>query len=215
MTSISILRSTAIVMACCALSACLGNGGGGTGVGAGGGGTQAEYDAELSRIQQIAPSSVKHSGTFDYQGQTLLETQDSAGTANGYMLGDVTATVNYDAETASGEATNFRGEVGGETVELTGTLDTNNAVGGNVASTPPTTIAGQTIVATSVMLNMEGTLSNAATNDTADVAMLMGGAVLGPNAEAIHGASVATSTQLNGQIGLEGFGGGTVYLEKQ
>ncbi|QUJ76940.1 hypothetical protein KDD17_02475 [Sulfitobacter albidus] len=227
MTKSIFLRGSATVLLCVSLSACLGNGnngtagggtaGGGTGSG-GSGGTpsQSDFDANIARVEGIAPSSTKQSGTFDYAGQVRLSTRDANANVNGELLGDVAATVNYDAETATGNVTNIAGTVDGAAVAFDGTLDTSTGAGSGtvVAATTNAPIVGS-VTSTVVGLTVEGTLTESGGTDTAQVVLGLNGPTLGTNAEAIRGGAVAASTTFNGQQGINGIGAGDFYLDKQ
>ncbi|MEQ6250170.1 hypothetical protein ABMC89_14845 [Sulfitobacter sp. HNIBRBA3233] len=219
MTFYTVCRGAMIAAASLSLSACLGSSGGssggGSGTGGGGAPSMSAFDAKIADIQTTPPSSVKLTGAFDYAGETLLKTQDDTGSDNGFVLGDVTARLDFDSETATAEVGNLRGEVDGTAFALTGTLDTDNAVGGTIGAATTTVPGVGDITTTAVSLNVEGTLSNEATSDTADVTLLLGGSVLGNDARAVTGAAVAAGTSLNGKLGLQNFGGGQFYLEKK
>ncbi len=213
-----LFKSSIAALACISLSACLGSSAAvGPGGGGGGGGTAA-YDAKLDQVRGMIPTIVRQTGTANYVGQTRLDTLDPAGTSStptGYLVGDIALAANFDTESVSGTATNFAGEVGGQAVTLSGTLDTANSNSPNLVSSSTTTapIIG-TITTTALVANMRGTLTESINNQSSDVELGLQGAFVGPNANAIHGPAVALVGS-SGTVGF-GFGGaGTYYLERQ
>ncbi|MCF3592679.1 hypothetical protein LZG00_01550 [Rhodobacteraceae bacterium LMO-12] len=211
-----LLRGGFAIMACAALVGCsngstpVAGGGGG-----GGGGGTAAFDAALSNVQHLGPQTEKQIGTSDYSGQAKVETVDNAsGVKNGYIIGDVDLTANWDAETVSGSATNFQGEYDGNPVTLDGTLTT-------AASSSPNTVVqqtialpvGGTITTGNLIANLRGTLTESINNESSDVELGMIGSFTGANAEGAQGAA----TMLVGDSDSVGFaiaGGGQFYLEK-
>ena len=134
MTFIKTLRAGLLGASCLALGACFGSSGGGALVGGGGSaGSIAEFDATFSELSSgngnFGATSTKLSGTGNFSGSAKLELIEVADQNNrGFALGDLRVQADFDNNTISGQASNFRGEMGGEEIILTGTLDTANGL---------------------------------------------------------------------------------------
>lgn len=241
MTHIKLMRAGMIGVSCLALGACFGSSNGGTGGdGAGGGGggganTVAEYDAKFDQLSAptsgLAPTSSELTGKANFSGTTKIQLFEAANTANtGVALGDLSVQADFDNETIAGTATNFRGEIGGQDVVLTGTLDTQNGIAPSVLSevTSPITLppgvpaipgAPTSVTTNTFSINMGGQLSDA-DGVIGNVNLGMGGAFMGPiggseATAAVGPATVVVSDVAGAANSLIDIGGaGTFYLER-
>ncbi|WP_152465955.1 hypothetical protein [Sulfitobacter sp. THAF37] len=236
----TILRAGLLGVSCLSLTACLGNGNGGAIGGGGGGGgggpatTRAEYDAKFDQLQNttsLAPTSVELVGQGTFRGNTLLNvfTNDQAAT-EGYALGDLEVQADFDNETISGTATNFRGELGGNPFTLEGTLDSADGIAPSTLQeeTQPIILppgqapipgAPTEIVTNGFAVNMGGELSDPVSGSIGQVNLGIGGTFLGPigggQAQAAAGpATVVVSDEPGGALIRLG-GAGTFVLERE
>lgn len=232
-----LMRAGLLGASCLTLSACLGSSNGGLGGAGGSGGgaaaTISDFDAKfdsLTTTTTLAPTSVELTGQGTFKGSTKLNVFEAANTANsGTALGDLTVVADFDAETISGTATNFRGELGGEAFTLDGTLDSaNSAIPSTLTemTTPIPPLPGGAIpgAPTSVTtnayaVNMAGQLSDPVSGSIGDVNLGIGGAFLGPvgggQAQAAVGPATVVVTNVPGTVGIGIGGGGTFYLERE
>ncbi|MDO9524110.1 MAG: hypothetical protein Q7J57_01005 [Gemmobacter sp.] len=221
----AVLRGTAGVLACAALSACLGNGaGGGAGGGGGGGGTgltPEEYDANFERVTGMIPTSdMPSTGSAKFTGTVSTELRETgpSGAVAGRMLGDLDMDINFDPTVVSpisGTATNFRGVIDGNDVAFSGTLATDaarlpTAIAVTEDTIPLPTGGSVDLRAGSMSANLFGDLEL----DGADgeVILSLGGAFVGPGAQASYGPAIGTWW---GPTGPDGYvASGTYYIER-
>lgn len=212
-----ILNGSIAALACMSLSGCLGTGGG-TGGGGGGGGSSV-YQDNFERVQYLGPQTERQNGSVNYIGKTRLETApNTGGTSNGFFVGDLSISANFDNGTLSGTATNFVGEVDGEAVTLAGTLDSANTQDPNIVAQQdvvlPPVAGGGTITSGSLIASMRGTLTESINNESTTAELGLIGTFVGTNATGAMG----TAAMLLGDEQAAGFvigGGGTFYLDRQ
>lgn len=196
-----IVRVSIALGACSALAGCLGGAGGAAGGGGGGGGgtglTVAQFNTEMTRIQNIvATTDMPATGTATFDGTIKTDLRKGTNVV-GDLLGDLTLTVDFaragQVGSVSGQATNFRGTVNGQAATYTGTLTTADADAKGFGSTH--TVDERTINAPIVgpITTRTGALSVAMTGDLAvggvDGAVVLnpGGIFVGPGAQAMWG----------------------------
>lgn len=216
-----ILRGAIATLACLSLGACLGSsGGGGTGGGGagGGGGGGSSFADNASRVQNLGPQTNRQSGTIDYVGQARVDTVDPGQSApTGFLTADLALAANFDAGTISGTATNIAGEVNGNAVTLSGTLDSVNGSGPNTVVQTDIAVPAPgsgTITTGALLASMQGTLTDDATNQSSLTELGLIGSFTGANADGAFG----TASALVGDENAVGFGlagGGTFYLDRQ
>jgi hypothetical protein len=238
------LRAGLVFASCLALSACFGNssggagGGGGTGGGGAGGGTlpasAAEFDTKFDQLSAntsgLAPTSTALTGTATFTGATKVSLFEAANPANtGEAIGALAVEANFDSNTISGTATNFQGTVNGQSVALTGTLDTATALAPSTLSEQSNPIvlppgipaipgAPTSVTTNAFAINMGGELSDP-DGVIGTVNLGLGGAFLGPiggsEATAAVGPATVVVTNVPGSTGLINIGGaGEFYLER-
>ncbi|MEB8388950.1 hypothetical protein OO012_17110 [Rhodobacteraceae bacterium KMM 6894] len=230
MNAMNGFRLVLLVGACATLGACTSSssggaagGAGGSGGGSGGGGTPAQamaaFDAEMDKNTGVLTTTINPTGKVNYTGKTKLNTINAKQTGfNGFVIGDLAMQADFDRDTVSGTATNFKGEVDGQAFELAGTLDTANVTDNSpnsVVTSAPTTIAGHTIRTTVLTSTLDGNLKNSLNDESSDVRLVLsGGVAYGPNAERIQGGATAIFGDKD-KVGF-GFGGaGEFYLDKK
>jgi hypothetical protein len=200
------VRVSIAVGACSALAGCLGGAGGAAGGGGGGGGgsglTVAQFNTEMTRIQNIVPTSdMPATGTATFDGTIKTDLRKGANVI-GNLLGDLTLTVDFAQAgtdgSVTGQATNFRGTVNGQAATYAGTLTTADAAGKGLPSvhTVTTTTINAPIVGP--ITTRTGGISVSLTGDLevggVDGAVVLnpGGSFVGAGAQAMWGPVVGT-----------------------
>ncbi len=235
MTYIKLVHAGLLGASCLALGGCLGSSnGGGLGGGGGSAGSVAEYDTKFSELTAntsgLAPTSKELTGSATFSGSTKIQLFEAANASNtGEAIGDLALQADFDTETISGTATNFRGTLNGEDVALTGTLDTANGLAPSslLEVTSPIILppgvpaipnAPTSVTANSFSVYMGGELSD---DDgvIGNVNLGMLGVFVGPiggsEATAAYGPSTVVVSDVTGTAGLIDIGGaGTFYIEK-
>lgn len=238
----TVLRISALALACTALAGCLGSSGsvatGPGGAGGGGGSTTvAEFEAAYDRVTDLTPTAdMPTTGTASYQGEVLGDIH--AGTVQvGTLLADVQFEIDFAAANTDrtrgvigGTIDNFRGEFQGEEISLQDNLTVAKAAAdGYVSTAEITTITaddmpddvinalppGVTIPDTrtgSVGINFAGTLTDD-DGKSYDIVTELGGGFFGSNAAAANGPAVGGLVEVGGNDQMTF--GGTWYANRQ
>ncbi|MCZ4352096.1 hypothetical protein O4H61_06165 [Roseovarius aestuarii] len=225
MTTIGVFRLGMIACACTALGACgtsSSGGAGGPGGGGGGGGTPAQamaaFDAAMDEGPKMGPTTINPKGKANYAGKTKINTINENQTGfSGFVIGDLEMEADFDQDTLSGTATNFKGQIDDKDVTLDGTLDTANITGNEpnmVVTSDPIEVAGQKIHTTSLLGALEGKLKNSLTDETADVQLILQGTAFGANADRFQGGAAAIIGNKD-EVGFAFGGSGEFYLDRQ
>jgi hypothetical protein len=168
-------------------------------------------------------------GAATFSGATQLQVFDASDpTISGQVIGELAVQADFDNETIAGQATNFQGTLDGQSVALTGSLDSANGIAPSVLSevTSPIILppgvpvipgAPTSVTTNTFTLNMGGQLSDP-TGVIGDVNLSIGGAFFGPiggtTATAAVGPAAVVVSGVPGTPGLIDIGGaGTFYIE--
>ena len=205
-----IFQGPCLVLACSALSACLGGSTSGTGGGGGGGGggaggpkpiSPAAFAAAHDRVSGMGPTiDMPISGMARFAGEGHA-TLNRGASQLGELMGDIEMSVDFAAANSpgshtramSGRISNIRGTIGKEQVSFDGALTTADAKSKSLDSTVVTTtstfnapIIGTTTTRTgSIMGHFTGDV--ALGGDSGPVIVQLGGAFTGPGAQGATG----------------------------
>ena len=173
------------------------------------------FDTAFNNVINQGPTQTPITGSANYVGEMNLATVDVAGAENGFVVGDLALSVNFDASTdpVSGTATNFRGVRDGVDITIGGTLDTANSTSINVLSAQTTPLpTGGSVTITSMNASLRGDLTDGEFGNTYNAEASLVGTFNGANAASVSGgAGVLTNA-----VGTEGIvSGGQFYANKQ
>lgn len=206
------------------MAACSSSGSGTTG--GGGGGGAASYDANLDRVQGMAPTgNMPTRINATYTGMTRQDLRETSGGAVvGQMLADLELAADWtDGQSTnpwSGKADNFRGELNGSDFALDGELTVAEAEAKGFSSTIGRTSntinlptgGTQTVATGAAMIQLAGEVDDDGAKT--DVLMNLGGSFFGSGAKAITGPASTQGFQAGG-IRSDLVAAGDYYAEKK
>lgn len=190
-----------------------------------GNGAPADYDSELTRVQNLAPTGdMPKTLNATYTGMTRQDLRETAGGAVvGQMMADLELTADWTEGQAgnpwSGKADNFRGQLNGSDFALDGELTVAEAEAKSLTSTigrnettVPLPVGGSRTVATgAATINLAGEVDDNGAPTT--VLMNLGGSFFGAGGKAITGPASTQGFRAGG-LRSDLVAAGDYYLEQ-
>lgn len=163
------------------------------------------FNASQAKLTTTTPLT----GNADYTGQVEVHTTQSTTDADNVVYGDVAMSVDFDgaATPIVASVTNFEGRIGGVNTKVGGTLSSVGSNGVNQVLALP---AGA-VTATSIAVQLDGTLSDPTGTLTSDARMAISGSTK-DNGNSIVGANSLIISETNGTRKINT--GGRFYVDQ-